>query len=59
MFEWLGSIMMLVALIEFAQNPKKAVQSIPGVLQTNVQMEGTHLVLHRTEKPKKNKLDNQ
>jgi hypothetical protein len=46
-FEWLGSLMMVVALIEFVPNPKKAIQSIPGVLQNNVRMSGNHLVLRR------------
>lgn len=45
-FEWLGSLMMVVALVEFVPNPKKAIQSITGVLQTNVRMDGNHLAVH-------------
>ena len=45
-FEWLGSLMMIVALLEFVPNPKKAIQSIPSVLATNVRMEGNHLAVH-------------
>jgi len=54
-FEWLGGVMMIIALLEFVPNPKKAIQSIPEVLATNVHMNGNHLVLHKTEAPKKRK----
>jgi len=51
-FEWLGSLMFLVALLEFIPNPKKALQSIPDVLATNPRMVNGHLILshpdHRT-----------
>jgi hypothetical protein len=45
--------MLIVALLEFIPNPKKAIQSIPGVLQTNVRMNGNHLVLHRRSEVQK------
>jgi len=48
-FEWLGSLMMIIALIEFVPNPKKAISSIPEVLATNVHMDKHHLVLQKTE----------
>lgn len=44
-FEWLGGLMMIVALVEFIPNPKKAIQSITSVLATNVRMEGNHLAM--------------
>jgi hypothetical protein len=44
-FEWLGSIMFLVALIEFIPNPKKALKSIPEVLATNPKIVNGHLVI--------------
>lgn len=48
-FEWLGSLMMIVALIEFVPNPKKAISNIPGVLQTNIRIDSNnHMELHRS-----------
>ncbi len=44
-FEWLGGLMFLIALMEFAPNPKKALQSIPEVLKANPVMLGNHLVM--------------
>jgi len=44
-FEWLGSIMFLVALIEFIPNPRKALESIPQVLATNPKIVNGRLVL--------------
>ncbi len=49
--EWLGSLILIVALMEFIPNPRKAIESIPGVLQTNVRMSGNHLMLRR-DRPK-------
>ncbi len=44
-FEWLGGLMFLIALMEFAPNPKKALQSIPEVLKANPIMVNNHLVM--------------
>lgn len=43
--EWLGSIMFLVALIEFLPHPKKALEEITDVLSTNVRYEQGKLAL--------------
>jgi len=50
LFEWLGSLMFLVALIEFIPNPRKALETIPSVLSTNVHITNGRLTL---VKPKK------
>jgi hypothetical protein len=42
--------MMIVALLEFVPNPKKAISGISEVLQTNVRMVGNHLVVTRPGK---------
>lgn len=47
--EWLGSLMFLVALIEFIPNPRKALESIPQVLATNPKMVNGHLVLPKRQ----------
>lgn len=44
-FEWLGGLMFLIALMEFLPNPKKALQSIPEVLNANPIMINNHLVM--------------
>lgn len=44
-FEWLGGLMFLIALAEFAPNPKKALQSITTVLKANPIMVNNHLVM--------------
>ena len=46
-FEWFGGLMMIVALMEFIPNPKKALQNIPEVLATNAKMVNGHLVISR------------
>jgi hypothetical protein len=43
--EWLGSIMFLIALIEFLPHPKKALEEITNVLSTNVRYEQGKLAL--------------
>lgn len=45
LFEWLGSIMFLVALIEFVPNPKKALETIPEVLAMNPKIVNGRLVM--------------
>ena len=41
--DWLGSLMFFVALIEFIPNPKKALESIPGILAANPRIVNGHL----------------
>ena len=45
--EWLGSIMLLAAFIEFAASPRKALESISEVLTTNPRIENGHMVLRK------------
>jgi hypothetical protein len=45
LIEWVGSLMFLVALIDFAASPKRALQSIPQILATNPKMVHGHLVI--------------
>ncbi len=52
--EWFGSLMFIVALIEFAPNPKKALQSIPDVLSMNPKMVNGHLVMPKVISTKSN-----
>lgn len=48
LIEWLGSIMFLIAVLEFLPNPKKALNTISDALSTNVRIESNHLVLKKT-----------
>lgn len=45
--EWIGSIMFIVAIIEFVPHPKKALETIMSTLSSNVRIEKNHLVLKR------------
>lgn len=57
LIEWLGGVMMLVALIEFIPNPRRAIRSISEVLFTNVRMAGNHLVLHKVQRNSFDRID--
>lgn len=52
LIEWLGGVMMLVALIEFISSPQKTMRSISEVLSTNLQIAGNHLILHKAQRNK-------
>lgn len=57
--EWLGSLMVIAAVISFIPNPKAAIKGVPEVLSTNVQMVNGHLVVpnrHKAERPVSTKL---
>ncbi len=45
LIEWLGSIMFLIAILEFVPNPKKALSTITDTLSSNVRIEANRLVL--------------
>ncbi len=48
LIEWLGSIMFLIAIVEFVPNPKKALSTITDTLSSNVRIENNHLVVKKT-----------
>ena len=49
-FEWLGGLMFLVALIEFVPNPKKALEEAHAVLVSpSPRIVNGHLVLPRNQ----------
>ncbi len=47
LIEWLGSIMFLVAILEFVPNPRKALSTITDTLAQSVRIEKNHLVLKK------------
>lgn len=53
LIEWLGSLMFLVALIEFVPNPKRALNSIPEVLSANPKIIKGHLVMPKARVERK------
>jgi hypothetical protein len=45
LMEWIGSLMFMVALIDFASNPRKALESIPDVLARSPRIENGRMVI--------------